>query len=202
MKSRTSTNLHLMHLLRCLFFIEALYDFGCSCAHIPGKWNDLADDLSRNCAYTFLSKRPGATAHTSRVPPQLLDLLLDVDIFFRSQSIKTYLAAVRNLHLMMGLLDPRDTTSLPRLKLALTGIEMVQAKSDEKPSKTCLPITPPILRKIRKLWDERPSRRDYVMPWAAMTLCFFRFLPVRGDYSPTAGCVQCTDSPILGRCGD
>ena len=33
-----------------------------------------------------------------------------------------------------------------------------KAKPDEKPSKTCLPITPPILRKIRELWDMRPSR--------------------------------------------
>ena len=93
----------------------------------------------------------------------------------RAQSIKTYLAAVRNLQLMMGLPDPRDTTSLPRLKLALTGIKRVQAESGEKPSKTRLPITPPILKKIRELWDARPSRRDYVMPWAAMTLCFFGF---------------------------
>ena len=31
---------------------------------------------------------------------------------------------------------------------------------------------------------------------------FFLFLPVRGDYSPSAGCIQCTDSPIPGQCGD
>lgn len=80
MKSRTSRNPHLMHLLRCLFFIEAWHDFECSCTHIPGKCNDLADDLSRNHAYTFLSKRPGATDQASRVPPQLLDLLLDVGL--------------------------------------------------------------------------------------------------------------------------
>ena len=45
---------------------------------------------------------------------------------------------------------------------------MVQAESDGKPSKTRLAITPPILKKIRELWDVLPSRRDYVMPWAAL----------------------------------
>ena len=93
----------------------------------------------------------------------------------RAQSIKTYLAAVRNLQLMMGLPDPRDTTSLPRLRLTLTGIKRVQAEAGGKPPVTRLPITPPILRRIRELWDARPSRQDYVMPWAAMTLCFFGF---------------------------
>ena len=33
----------------------------------------------------------------------------------------------------------------------------------------------PILKKIRELWDAQPSRRDYVMPWGATTLCFIGF---------------------------
>ena len=80
MRTRTSRNPHLMHLLRCLFFIEAKYDFEFSCVHIPGKYNELADDLSRNRVCAFLSKVPGADRHPSPVPRPLLDWLLDKDM--------------------------------------------------------------------------------------------------------------------------
>ena len=73
----------------------------------------------------------------------------------------------------MGLPHPCNTMSLPRLKLALTGIKRVQAESSKKPSKTHLPVTLPVLKKIRELWDLRPSRRDHVMPRAAMILLLF-----------------------------
>lgn len=94
----------------------------------------------------------------------------------KAQSIRTYLAAVRNLQLTMGLPDPRDSSSLPRLKLALAGIRRVQAESSNRSTRTRLPITPAILRRVRELWNARASKADYVMPWAAMTLCFFGFL--------------------------
>ena len=76
MSSRTSRQPHLMHLLRCIFFIEAQHDFQLSCTHIMGKSNDLADDLSRNRLSSFLSKVPGAAPPTP-VPTQLIDVLLD-----------------------------------------------------------------------------------------------------------------------------
>ena len=50
MKLTTSRNPHVMHLLRSLFFTEAQNNFECSCKHIPGKCNDLVDDLSCNRA--------------------------------------------------------------------------------------------------------------------------------------------------------
>ena len=58
MKSRTSRNPHFMHLSRCLFFIEAsMISSACSCAHVPGKSNDLADDLllieRMTCCWTW-----------------------------------------------------------------------------------------------------------------------------------------------------
>ena len=58
LKSRTSKHPHLMHLLQCLFFIEACYDLEITCTHIPGLDNDLADNLSRNRISAFLSKVP------------------------------------------------------------------------------------------------------------------------------------------------
>ena len=47
-QSRWSRHGHMMHLLRCLFFFEAFYKFSLTCVHIPGKSNELADDLSRD----------------------------------------------------------------------------------------------------------------------------------------------------------
>ena len=39
---------HMMRLLRCLSFFEAFYKFSLTCVHVPGKSNELADDLSRD----------------------------------------------------------------------------------------------------------------------------------------------------------
>ena len=93
----------------------------------------------------------------------------------REQSIKTYIAALRHVQIAMGLPDPRDTSSLPRLRLVLTGIKRSQAEAGRPPRRPRLPITPPILERIRSLWNGRPTRAEYVMPWAAVTLCFFGF---------------------------
>ena len=109
----------------------------------------------------------------------------------KEQSIKTYLAAIRHLQLTMGLPDPRDSSSLPRLRLVLMGIRRMQADSRNYTPRTRLPITPPILHRIRELWNGRSTRASYVMPWAAVTLCFFGFfrsgeitLPSQGAFNP------------------
>ena len=52
--SRTSHDKRVMHLLRCLFFLEASSDCHLVASHIPGRHNELADDLSRNHLYIFL----------------------------------------------------------------------------------------------------------------------------------------------------
>ena len=79
-RSRTSKHPHLMHLLRCLFLVEAHFDMDVTCTHIPGKYNVLADDLSRNRACAFLSKVPGASLQPTPVPAPLLELLLDPEL--------------------------------------------------------------------------------------------------------------------------
>ena len=60
MNSRSSCDPELIHLLRCPFFFEARHSFRLEATHIqvPGKDNVLADDLSRNCASSFLLKVP------------------------------------------------------------------------------------------------------------------------------------------------
>ena len=74
--SRSSHDPEMMHLLRCLFFFEARYNFRAEASHIPGKMNDLADDLSRKRASLFLLKVPIAQPFPTRIPPQLMDVLV------------------------------------------------------------------------------------------------------------------------------
>ena len=74
--TRTSKEPHLMHLLRCLFFFEAYWDFSLYGSYLPGYQNDLADDLSRNHLSSFLSKVPEMNAVPTPIPSALKDLLL------------------------------------------------------------------------------------------------------------------------------
>lgn len=67
----------LMHLLRCLFFLETHYQFELVASHIPGVENSLADDLSCYLLPSFLSKVPHMDPSPSPLPPQLPALLLE-----------------------------------------------------------------------------------------------------------------------------
>ena len=77
LRSRTSKQKGIVHLLRCLLFIEATRDYHLVPMYISTKANDLADDLSRDHLSMFLSKVPQADPQLTQVPPPLLDLLLD-----------------------------------------------------------------------------------------------------------------------------
>ena len=55
------------------------------------------------------------------------------------------------------------------------GIRRMQAESGRSQTRKRLPMTPAILRRIRRLWNERATRGEYIMSWAALTLCFFGF---------------------------
>ena len=65
-----------MHLLQCLFFCEAHYQFHLSAVYLPGAQNTLADDLSHDHRSQFLLKAPGMSAEPSQPPPRLPKLLL------------------------------------------------------------------------------------------------------------------------------
>lgn len=67
---------HLMHLLRCLFFIEARGHFQLSPKHISGVNNRAADDLPRDNLPAFFSKLPQASRVPSPTPAELPQLLL------------------------------------------------------------------------------------------------------------------------------
>ena len=82
--ARSCRDSGLMHLLRCLFFMEASFQFQLSASHIPGVNNILADLLSRNKLPLFLSKVTQANAEPAAIPPQLPQLLLDTKMDWTS----------------------------------------------------------------------------------------------------------------------
>ena len=72
----TSRDKEVMHLVRCLAFISARYQFQAYAVHVPGVENTLADALSRNNLPLFRSTYPQANQEPSPIPSELLDLLL------------------------------------------------------------------------------------------------------------------------------
>ena len=77
LRSRSSKDKSVMHLLRCLVFIEAHFNCYLSPEYIGTSQNDLADDLSRNRLSSFLSKVPEACHQPTLTSNRLLDLLLN-----------------------------------------------------------------------------------------------------------------------------
>ena len=66
----------LMHLMRCLSFVAAKFNFIFSSTHIRGLDNVLADALSRNNASLFLSLFPQAQRRPVPLPRAISDLLV------------------------------------------------------------------------------------------------------------------------------
>ena len=84
--SRLCKDPTLMHLLRCLFSLEVHFQCHFALVHIPGVYNDLADDLSHNRAASFLQKVPEANPCPQPVDPTPVDLLRDPRAVWTSQS--------------------------------------------------------------------------------------------------------------------
>ena len=81
---RTARDAHMCHLLRCLVFLEAKYEFGYRAEHIPGRDNKAADALSRDNLSVFFSLHPQAPTTHTVLPPSLVELLLDPTITWTS----------------------------------------------------------------------------------------------------------------------
>ena len=71
-----SRDTEVMHLMRCLHFLSARYDFRLSAEHIKGSLNEAADALSRNFLSTFQTLQPSASKEPTIIPPLLLDILI------------------------------------------------------------------------------------------------------------------------------
>ena len=84
--TRYSKDKDLMQLLRCLFFVEAYYQFHMIARHLPGTLNDCADDLSRNRLSAFRTRLPNADTHPTPIPSSLLQWLLQPQADWTSPS--------------------------------------------------------------------------------------------------------------------
>ena len=89
------------------------------------------------------------------------------------QSIKTYLAAVRNIQISLGLPDPRQESSLPVLERVQAGITRTRFQQGT-PSRIRLPITAGLLGRIRTALDHS-SHPEKVLLWAVCCTAFFGF---------------------------
>ena len=74
-RARSCKDPGMMHLLRCLFFFEATFQFELVANHIPGVDNQQADLLSRDKLDQFFSLSPQALPTPSPIPPQLPPML-------------------------------------------------------------------------------------------------------------------------------
>ena len=88
-------------------------------------------------------------------------------------TIKSYLAAIRHLHIAEGYGDPH-VHNMARLEQVLKGIKAVQSKGPKRTER--LPITPNHLAKLKEVWSSGANKFDGKMLWAAASLCFFGFM--------------------------
>ena len=79
MWSRYSKEPGLMHMLQCIFFMEAHFACMQSATHVPGAMNTRADELSCNRLSSFLSKVKSASRCPSHIPQQLIELLTETE---------------------------------------------------------------------------------------------------------------------------
>lgn len=91
------------------------------------------------------------------------------------QTIKTSLAAIRYMQVILGLPEPREFSFLPRLRLVQSGIQRTHLQRTSSPPRVRLRVTPSILNRIKELWSARSTEPDIIMLWAAACLCFFGF---------------------------
>ena len=84
-------------------------------------------------------------------------------------TIRSYLSGVRHLHVIHGHANPLHNTL--RLDLVLKGV----LRTKQKQSRPRLPVTPQILRVIRRSLEANPGF-DSTMLWAACCTAFFGFL--------------------------
>ena len=85
-------------------------------------------------------------------------------------TIRTYLAGIRHLHISEGVGNPLNGKL--KLDLLLRGVK----RSKPTRPNSRLPVTPMILRLIRKVLTENPNDEDNIMFWAACCLGFSAFL--------------------------
>ncbi len=99
-------------------------------------------------------------------------------------SCSTYLAAVRNAQIALGLPEPREHSSLPLLKRVLSGIRRCRLQQGKGCKKTRLPVTVELLKRMKDRLDQS-SDPDKVVLWAVACTAFFGFFRL-GELLPTS----------------
>lgn len=89
------------------------------------------------------------------------------------QTTKSYLAAVQNMQISLGLPDPRDQSSLPILKRVLAGICRARL-ARRMPARVRLPITGPLLARICTALHSS-SHPEKALIWVISSVAFFGF---------------------------
>ncbi len=82
-KACSCKEVHTMHLIRCLAFLEAIFECVLIAEHIKGKDNMVANALSRNKLSLAQSIMQGAAAEAARVHPELVKLLTETVYHWR-----------------------------------------------------------------------------------------------------------------------
>ena len=99
------------------------------------------------------------------------------------QTCKSYLAAVRNMQISLGLPDPRAQSSLPILKRVQAGISRARILKGAQ-SRIRLPITAHILGRIQELLLASSNPEKNVV-WTIACIAFFGFFRL-GELLPTS----------------
>ena len=97
-------------------------------------------------------------------------------------AVKSYLAAARHAQISLGLGDP-NVAGMPQLEFVIKGLKKKAASGQRQ---TRLPITPDILRALRKVWEANTDQEGATMLWAAACMCCFGFL-CSGEISGNEG---------------
>ena len=101
---------------------------------------------------------------------QLVLFAADLSQSISHSSMRTYLSAVRHLHISHGFKDPLDGAL--QLTLLMKGARRTKPlQRDQR-----LPITPLILEKIYAVLNQEPDNYGHKLLWAACCLGFFAFL--------------------------
>ena len=79
-----------MHLMRCLFFFQAVFSLSLHAVHLPGKSNVKADCLARDNLPQFRQQVPTASPLQTPLPVELLNALIHHRPDWTSESWKVW----------------------------------------------------------------------------------------------------------------
>ena len=191
LRSRTTKDTIVMHLLRCLTFYAAFYQFTFESCHVPGAQNTAADAISRHNISLSLSRSTGHASYNPSVRPacqqpsrlglQSLDNLIqsyfDHGIAKSTKSVykigwQRYIDFCRTYNLRpLPITEHHQTASAAHLSLTvnwgsyLSAIRFVQIRAGlPDPSLPPPPKLPYILKGIRKLSPQNARERLPITP--------------------------------------